>query len=304
MGLELIHVGVHAVGRRRAHRATGEALRRLGGTGIENGMILEILRQLLALVEGSLELGVGDVAGHDDRAIEAHAGRDRILRQFGAHGVDTLVEVDDDALATLTRVAQLLGDELRGVLVHLLQPDTVGVDLGLDVAVGGAAHTHTDGAAGTVARQTDHADVVGQVLATKLGTETDFVGLLEELLLQVDVAEGAACLVARGGQVVIVLDAAELDGEKVLFGRRATDDEADVVGRAGCRAEALHLLHQERQERALVLDGGLGHGVEVGLVGGSAALGDHDEAILVALHGLDVNLCGEVAARVDLVVHV
>ena len=32
VGLELIHVGVHAVGRRRAHRATGEALRRLGGT--------------------------------------------------------------------------------------------------------------------------------------------------------------------------------------------------------------------------------------------------------------------------------
>ena len=108
----------------------------------------------------------------------------------------------------------------------------------------------------------------------------------------------------KAAKALLNLENAELDGEKVLLGRRATDDEADVVGRAGCRAEALHLLHQERQERALVLDGGLGHGVEVGLVGGSAALGDHDEAILVALHGLDVNLCGEVAACVDLVVHV
>ncbi|MEM7249508.1 MAG: fumarate hydratase C-terminal domain-containing protein, partial [Acidobacteriota bacterium] len=37
-------------------------------------MILEILRQSLARVESLLELGVGDVAGHDDRARDiAHA---------------------------------------------------------------------------------------------------------------------------------------------------------------------------------------------------------------------------------------
>ena len=99
------------------------------------------------------------------------------------------------------------------------------------------------------------------------------------------------------------MDGTELHGEQVLLGRCAADDEADVIGRAGCRAEALHLLHEERDERALVLNGGLGHGVEVGLVGRTAAFGYHDEAVLVALCGLDVYLRGQVAARVDLVVH-
>ena len=77
-----------------------------------------------------------------------------------------------------------------------------------------------------------------------------------------------------------------------------------MVRRTCCCTQTLHLLYEEWEQCALVLDSSLGHWVEVGLVGGSAAFGDHDEAILVALHGLDVNLCGEVAARVDLVVHV
>ena len=77
-----------------------------------------------------------------------------------------------------------------------------------------------------------------------------------------------------------------------------------MVGRAGCRAQALHLLHEEGDECALVLDGGLGHRVEISLVGRAAALGDHDEAVFCAFTSFDVNLCGQVAARIHLVVHV
>ena len=55
-----------------------------------------------------------------------------------------------------------------------------------------------------MARQADDADVVGHVLAAELGAEADLPGFFEELLFELDVAEGAAGFVAGGGQTVIV----------------------------------------------------------------------------------------------------
>ena len=148
------------------------------------------------------------------------------------------------------------------------------------------------------------ADVVGKVFAAELCAEANFVGFFEEFGFEVCVAEGTSGLVACGGEVVVELDRGEFDGEEVFLGACSAYYEGDVVGGAcGC-AEAFHFLDEEWEEGALVLDGGLGHGVEVGLVGRSAAFGYHDEAILVALDSLDVYLRGEVATGVDLVVHV
>ena len=155
-----------------------------------------------------------------------------------------------------------------------------------------------------MAGQADDTDVVGKILAAELCAEPDLMCLNEQLGFQVGVAEGAACLVAGSGKAVVILDAAEFYGEEVLLCGSTADDEADVVRRTGCRSEALHLLYEERNECALVLDGGLGHGVEVGLVGGTAALGNHHEAVLRTLDGLDVDLCREVALGVHLVVHI
>ena len=197
-----------------------------------------------------------------------------------------------------------LGDELGGVGVHLLQPDTVTVYLGLDVAVGRAAHTHADGAGGSMTGQTHHTDVVGKGLAAKLGAKSYLLGFLEQFLLQVDVAEGTSGLITGGGQTVVILDTGQFYGEQVLLGRCTADDEGDMVGRTGCGTQTLHLLHQEGQQGAFVLDGGLGHGVEVGLVGRSAAFGYHHKAVFGSLAGLDVDLCRKVAAGVHLVVHV
>jgi hypothetical protein len=50
-----------------------------------------------------------------------------------------------------------------------------------------------------VTRQTDYADVVSKILAAELCAESDLVSLLEELLLEVDIAEGTSCLVACCG---------------------------------------------------------------------------------------------------------
>ncbi len=82
--------------------------------------------------------------------------------------------------------------------------------------------------------QTDDADVVSQGLAAKLGTEANLVGFLQELVLEVDVTEGTTCLVARGGQTVVELDAGELHRQQVLLGRGTADDEGDMIRRTGC----------------------------------------------------------------------
>ena len=61
-----------------------------------------------------------------------------------------------------------------------------------------------------MARQTDDAYVVGEGLAAKLGAEAYLVSLLQELGLKVEVAEGASCLVAARGQIVVIVDGTEL----------------------------------------------------------------------------------------------
>jgi hypothetical protein len=267
-------------------------------------MILEVSRHLLACVETSLELSVSDVASYDDCALEVNACANRILRKLCTYSVDTLVEVDLDASCALARTTEFLRNKFRRISVHLLEEHTVLSDLSLDVAVSRAANAHTDWAACAVAWQTDYADVVSEILAAELCAETDLVSLLEELLFEVDVAEGASSLVACCRQRVVVLDRSELHGEEVLLSRCATDNECDVVRRTSRCTEALHLLYEEGEQGALVLDGSLGHRVEVCLVGRATAFSHHYEAILVALYSLDVDLCREVAACVHLVVHV
>ena len=76
-----------------------------------------------------------------------------------------------------------------------------------------------------------------------------------------------------------------------------------MVRRAGRRAQALHFLHEEWQQCALVLYGGFGHGVEVGLVGGASSFGHHHEAVFGSLRGLDVYLGWKVAAGIDFLIH-
>ena len=77
-----------------------------------------------------------------------------------------------------------------------------------------------------------------------------------------------------------------------------------MVGRAGRGAQRAHFLHQEGDEGALVLDGRLGHRVEVGLVGAAASFGHHHKAVFIALGGLDVDLGRKIALGVHLGVHV
>ena len=77
-----------------------------------------------------------------------------------------------------------------------------------------------------------------------------------------------------------------------------------MVRRTCCCTQTLHLLYEEWEQCALVLDSSLGHWVEVGLVGRATTLGNHHEAVLVALCSLDINLGRQVATGVHLIIHI
>ena len=77
-----------------------------------------------------------------------------------------------------------------------------------------------------------------------------------------------------------------------------------MVWRTSSSAKMLHLLHEEWQQCAFILDCGLGHWVEIGLVGRTTALCHHHKTVFIAFHCLNVYLCRQVASCVHLVIHV
>ena len=204
MALEKINVGVHTVGRSRTHRAARHTGRRLGRSGIEHGVVLDVVRQVLTAVQTLFQTGVGNVAGYDDGTVERYAGSYRIFGEFLANLRHGLGEVDAYGV-TLAGLAQRFRNQTAGVVIHLLNPDTVAINLTLDVAVGRAAYAQTYRAGSAVTRQADDAHVVCKILTAELGTQTDVVGLFKQLLFQLNVAEGATGFVAGGRQVVVVV---------------------------------------------------------------------------------------------------
>ena len=107
-------------------------------------MVFQVLRDVLAAVQAFLDLGVGDVARHDDGAVQGEARGDGILRQLCQHLLHRAVQVHADA-AAFACLAHAFGNELRGTVVELFNPDAVLVDFALDVAVSGAADAQAYG---------------------------------------------------------------------------------------------------------------------------------------------------------------
>ena len=98
-----------------------------------------------------------------------------------------------------------------------------------------------------MARQADHPDVEGEVLAAELGTDARLLGPLQEPLFELDVAEGLCALVAGDGQVSLGQTVIKGTARKV---RRLSPGGYEVVaGFAGSTADAFTLL--ERLETKL-----------------------------------------------------
>ena len=150
-------------------------------------MVLDVLGQFFAAVQTLFEFGVGNVATHDDGAVEAEAGGYGVLLEFLKHFWHGAIEVDtyDFAFASL---AQFFGDEGSGIIVHLFNPEAVLVDFAENIAVCRATYAQTYGTTSAVAGQADHADVVAEVFTAKLCAESDVVSLAQKFLFEFKVA--------------------------------------------------------------------------------------------------------------------
>ena len=172
-----------------------------------------------------------------------------------------------------------LGHVVRGVGLELLEEDAVGGDLAQRLPVRRARDGERHRARGAVPRQPDHADVVAEVLAAELRADPERLGQLEDLLLELEVAEAVRAHRPRGRQVVEVVRRGVLRGLERELRRRTADHHGQVVRRARGRAERADLLVEELQHPRRVQDR-LGLLVEEGLVGRAAALGHEEELVL------------------------
>ncbi len=63
-------------------RAGGVTGRRFGRAGVVDRVIFHVLRQFLAIIDKLFQLGVGDIAGDDNSAVETQAGGNRMGGQL------------------------------------------------------------------------------------------------------------------------------------------------------------------------------------------------------------------------------
>ena len=151
-------------------------------------------------------------------------------------------------------------------------------------------------------RHTDHTHVVHEILAPELRTHAALPAYPQDTLLPLQIAKGAAALVAACGQRIVITGRSLLDRREVGLGGSAAYHHRKVVGRAGRRTEVLYLLLDELRQRLFVQQR-LGLLIEESLIGRTAALGDEKELVLVARFGIDVDLRREVVAAVFLLGH-
>ena len=93
-----------------------------------------------------------------------------------------------------------------------------------------------------VARQANHAHVMAEVFAAKLRANAELMAHFEDLLFQVEIAESAAVFIALCGQGVEVSGTGEFGCFERVFRGGAANDEGEVIGRAGRRAEFAQAL--------------------------------------------------------------
>ena len=129
-------------------------------------MILEILWKVLAIVDALFETGMCDVSGNNDSSVKAQTRRNRVLCKFLENLRHREVEVNLHCVA-LTCFTEFLRDETSRIVVKLLNPDTVLVDLRLDVTVSRAAYAETDRAACTMTRKPYDTDVVSEIFSAE-----------------------------------------------------------------------------------------------------------------------------------------
>ena len=244
-----------------------------------------------------------NITAYDNRAVQTQTRTDRIFRENSANVLHRLVEVDTNSI-TLASVTQLGRNKTARIIIHLLNPYTVLVDFALDITVSRAAYAQTNRTAGAVTRQANHAHIMSHILTTELCAETDLICLLQQLFLELDIAESTTGSVTRRWQTVVVMRRSEFNRQQVLLGTRTTNHNRDMIRRTSCCTEALHLLHKERNQRTRILNTCFRLLIQVCLIGTSATFRYAQETILITMRCLDIYLCRQIALRIHLVVHI
>src|SRR5690554_374962 len=171
----------------------------------------------------------------------------------------------------------------------------------LCLAVSGAGDAETDRQGACVTWQADDPDVMAEVLPAELGAHTQLPSDGEHLLLQRAVAKSASSLVALLWQPIKGSATGQLDRLQGLLGGKAPDDDGKMIGRTGRGSKGRDLFRQEgshllrTQKRCGLLE-------EEGLVGAPPALGHEEQAVVGASSSRYLDLRGQVAAGVLLLI--
>ena len=68
--LESVNIPIHASAGGGAQRAAGQIIRRFRRAGVVDNMLAHILRHRFAVIQTRFDLGMGDVAGDDNRTAQ------------------------------------------------------------------------------------------------------------------------------------------------------------------------------------------------------------------------------------------
>ncbi|CST12086.1 Uncharacterised protein [Shigella sonnei] len=169
-------------------------------------MIFDVLRKFFTGVNQLFQLGVCNISTHNNGASERQTSGNRILRKLGEDLFHRAVKVDLHRFA-FTGLTQFLWNVLTWIVFQFFDPDTFAVDFRFNVTVSGAGDAHAYRAGCAVTWQTDNANVVREVFTAKLRAKTEFLGLFQQFLFQLDIAERLTMFVPFRRQFIVIVSA-------------------------------------------------------------------------------------------------
>ena len=293
VGLEQVHIGVHAPRGGRTERPRSHTFWSLGRSRIVHRVILKVLGQVAFLFQAFAQLGMGDIARHDHRAAQRQSGLDRVLRQFGQDFPHGSIQVNLHRFVGIPVQFRIggVGQETPRISIQSLDKYPVLVNLRHALAVGGTRHGDRHWQRGPVARQAHHSHIVAEVFAAELGADSHLAGQLQHLFFHLFVAEAVCIGTTGGGQTVQVVRRGILGGLQSVFRRGTPDNNRQVIGRAGRGSQRANLFLQELHH-VFGIQNRLSHLVQIRLIRRTPAFRHKEEAIFsfVSRRGLRIQL--------------
>ena len=133
-------------------------------------MIFQVLRKSFTSVNAFFQLRVGDVASHNHGATETQSSLNREFGERLANLRHGSVQIDSNYIAAENGVGYLR-KELGGVVLKLLEEDSVGSDLAKSLTIGGTRNRDGNRTRCAVAGESNNANVVAEVLAAELSSD-------------------------------------------------------------------------------------------------------------------------------------